>query len=248
MSTYQIITAGAGSQFCELSNAMARADGPGFLEHDLVVAQYWPQLEALFPDNQFCLVESVSGQVVGIGHSIPLAFQGDWAELPDGGLDWVLAKGFQDQAAGRPPTLISALYIEVADGQRGKNISAQMLAAMRQIAYTQGFDHLIAPVRPSWKSRYPLISIDTYMHWQTADGLPFDPWVRVHVRAGGRILHPCRRAMTVRGTRQQWTSWTGLDFPDAGDYTVPHGLVPVAVREDVGEYVEPGIWVLHKTA
>ena len=246
MSAYTIVTAQDRGRFDALRQRMVRIDGPAFLEHDRAVAQYWPLLAETFPENQFCLVEPDSGQTVGLGHSIPVAFQGTWEDLPAEGLDWVLDKGFHDRAVGHTPTLVSALYIEVAEAHRGHHLSAHMLALMRQIARAQGFDHLVAPVRPSWKSRYPLMPIAEYLRWQNADGLPFDPWLRVHVRAGGHVLHPCPRAMTVRGSRQQWTTWTGLDFPGDGNYIIPHGLVPVSIQGTTGEYIEPGVWVVHR--
>jgi hypothetical protein len=246
MSTYTVVTARESERFYELSNGMVRADGPAFLEHDSAVVQYWPLLAETFPTYQFCLVEQESGEAVGIGNSIPVAFQSEWADLPAEGLDWVLERGFQDRAAGKIPTLMSALYIEVADSHRGQHLSSQMLTVMRQIARSQGFSHLVAPVRPSLKSRYPLIPIEDYIRWQKSDGLPFDPWLRVHVRAGGQILHPCPRAMEVTGTPQQWTTWTGIDFPGEGNYIISHGLVPLTMRGTEGEYVEPGIWVLHR--
>lgn len=245
MSAYTVVTAQDSERFWELNNGMVRADGPTFLEHDGAVAQYWSHLDETFPDNQFCLVEQESGKAVGVGNSIPVAFEGEWADLPAGGLDWVLEKGFQDRAAGKTSTVMSALYIEVAGSHRGQHLSSQMIAVMRQIALSQGFSHLIAPVRPSLKSRYPLIPIEVYFQWQNSDGLPFDPWLRVHVQAGGKILHPCPSAMVVKGSRQQWTAWADMDFPGEGNYTIPHGLVPVAMRDIEGEYVEPGIWVLH---
>ena len=246
MSVYTVVTARESERFWELNNGMVRAGGPSFLEHDSKVAQFWSRLDATFPDNQFCLVEQESGKAVGVGNSIPLAFQDEWADLPAGGLDWVLEKGFQDRAAGRTATMMSALYVELAGSHRGQHLSSQMIAVMRQIALSQGFSHLIAPVRPSLKSRYPLIPMEEYSHWHNSDGFPFDPWLRVHVQAGGKILHPCASAMVVRASRQQWTTWTGMDFPGEGNYTIPHGLVPVIVNGSEGVYIEPGIWVLHE--
>jgi hypothetical protein len=246
MSPYTVITANDIERFDELREGMVRASGPAFLEHDSAVVHYWPLLAETFPDNQFCLVEPESGQAVAIGNSIPVAFEGEWGDLPAGGLDWVLEKGFQDRAAGGNPTIVSALYIEIAESHRGQHLSSQTLAAMRQIASSQGYSHLVAPVRPSLKSRYPLIPIEDYIRWQTSDRLPFDPWLRVHVRAGGKVLHPCSQAMRVKGTRQQWSAWTGMEFPDDGDYVIPYGLVPLSFRGAEGEYVEPGIWVLHE--
>jgi GNAT superfamily N-acetyltransferase len=246
MPTYTIVTAQESERYYELSNGMVRADGPAFLEHDSTVARYWPFLEEAFPDNQFCLVEQESGKVVGIANSIPIAFKDAWADLPAEGLDWVLQKGFRDRATSKTSTILSALYIEVADTHRGHHLSSQMLTTMCQIARSQGFSYLIAPVRPSLKSRYPLIEIEAYLNWQTPEGLPFDPWLRVHVRAGGKILHSCSQAMSVKGTRQQWVGWTGMDFPGDGNYVISHGLVPLTIRGTEGEYVEPGIWVLHE--
>jgi hypothetical protein len=245
MSTYAVVTAQENELFWELNNEMARADGPAFLEHDSVVAEYWSHLDETFPNHQFCLVERESAKAVGVGNSIPLAFEGEWADLPAGGLDWVLEKGFQDHAAGKTATIMSALYIEVAGSHRGQHLSSRMIGVMREIALSQGFRHLIAPVRPSLKSRYPFVPIEEYSQWRNLDGFPFDPWLRVHVQAGGKILHPCPSAMVVKGSRQQWTTWTGMDFPGEGNYTIPHGLVPVMVHGSQGEYVEPGIWVLH---
>jgi hypothetical protein len=245
MSAYTVVTAQENERFWELNNGMVRADGPAFLEHDSAVAQYWSRLDETFPDNQFCLVEQESGKAVGVGNSIPVAFKGEWADLPAGGLDWVLEKGFQDRAAGKTATIMSALYIEVAGSHRGQHLSSRMISVMRQIALSQGFSHLVAPVRPSLKSRYPLIPIEEYSQWQNSDEFPFDPWLRVHVQAGGKVLQHCPSAMVVKGSRQQWMAWTGMDFPGEGNYTIPHGLVPVIVRDSEGEYIEPGIWVLH---
>jgi len=245
MPTYTVVTAQQKERFWALNNEMVRAASPAFLEHDSAVVQYWSHLDETFPENQFCLVELESGKAVGVGNSIPLAFEEGWDHLPSGGLDWVLTKGFQDTAAGRTPTMMSALYLEVAGSHRGQHLSSRMIGVMRQIALSQGFTHLIAPVRPSLKSRYPLIPIEEYGQWKNAEGLPFDPWLRVHVQAGGKILHPCSNAMMVKGPREQWTAWTGMDFPGDGHFTIPLGLVPVAFQDGEGEYVEPGIWVLH---
>lgn len=210
---YTIVTARAATQFRELSVTVHTTSIPGFLDQDKAVARYWSHLVQIFPDYQFCLVEKASGTAVARGHSIPVDFDGEWSLLPDEGLDWALEKGFQDYADGKRPTVFSALYIVVSDQYRSRGLSARVLAAMRQIGRERGLTHLIAPVRPSIKSRYPLIAIGEYGRWQNAEGYPFDPWLRVHVRAGGAILHPCIRSMEVRGSPQQWGEWTGMAFP-----------------------------------
>ena len=51
--------------------------------------------------------------------------------------------------------------------------------------------------------------------------------------------------MTVAGTRAEWEEWTGMTFPDDGDYVVPGALVPVHFKNERGLYVEPNVWVRH---
>lgn len=245
MPEHTVVTAVDAERYEHFYEAMERADGPAFLSHDSTLVRYWQRLEEVFPTYQFCLVDASSGRTAGIGRSIPLNFSGEWEALPDEGFDWVLEKGFQDRATGLTPNLASALYIEIAAGYRGRGLSAQMVLIMRQIAKDRGFGQLIAPVRPSLKSRYPLIEIDTYLAWHIYEGLPLDPWLRVHVRLGGQIVRPCRRAMSVVGTRDEWAEWTEMSIPGDGDYVIPYGLVPLQVRSGKGTYVEPGVWVLH---
>ena len=125
-----------------------------------------------------------------------------------------------------------------------------MLVEMRRIASEHGFADLVAPVRPTWKPRYPLTPMERYITWQTAEGLPFDPWLRVHARAGAEIVGVCARSMTVPGTIAEWEEWAQLRFPETGDYVVPGALstVSIDVEADRGLYVEPNVWMRHRLA
>jgi hypothetical protein len=250
MSEFSVVTAKEREAYQALNDRLQAAGMPEFLNHDAAVVRYWDLLVARFPDYQFLLVEDATGELVGRGHSIPLRFDRDWSALPDGGLDWVLEKGFQDDDIGRQPNVQSALFIVISHHHLGAGLSYRMLAAMRDIGHQKGFGNLIAPVRPSSKSQYPLIPMEDYCRWKRADGSPFDPWIRVHVQSGGVILHPCLEAMIVKDTTARWTDWTGLEFPGDGSYIVPGALVPISVDHSADEasYVEPGVWLLHKTA
>ncbi|MEU4833452.1 hypothetical protein [Streptosporangium sp. NPDC023615] len=64
---------------------------------------------------------------------------------------------------------------------------------------------------------------------------------------GARILCPAERSMTVTGTVDEWRKWASMEFPDSGSYIVPGALAPVTVdrQADVGEYVEPNVWMRH---
>ena len=107
---------------------------------------------------------------------------------------------------------------------------------------------LVAPVRPSLKHRYPLTPIERYVEWRDEDGSPFDPWLRVHVRCGGRIVKVCHRAMRIVGSIGEWESWTGMRFPEGGSYVVPGALAPIELdtQKDLGVYIEPNVWMLHE--
>lgn len=248
MSEFRIVTARQANLYRQLSDRLRAVQLPVFLNHDEVVVRYWDLLTERFPDYQFILVDDTD-EPLGRGHSIPLRFDDPWSTLPEEGLDWALESDFRDQEGGREPNLVSALFIVVAMGHTGRGLSYRMLTAMRNIARQRGFEHLIAPVRPSSKSRFPLIPMEDYCRWTRPDGSSFDPWIRVHIRSGGTMLHPCSRAMTVRDSVARWSHWTGLEFPGDGSYIVPGGLVPLEIDRctDQGAYLEPGVWILHRT-
>jgi hypothetical protein len=118
---------------------------------------------------------------------------------------------------------------------------------MSEIARGRGLKSLIAPVRPNEKPAYPLTPIERYIDWTRDDGLPFDAWLRVHARLGAEILKICPRSMTISGTVEQWETWTGMAFPESGDYIVPGALTPVRIdrERNEGRYVEPNVWMRH---
>ena len=115
---------------------------------------------------------------------------------------------------------------------------------------------LITPqTHPDYRARianmteeiWPLFMLQSPIADQYEDGLPFDAWLRVHVRNGGEIIKTCHTAMEIGGSIAQWESWTGLRFPESGDYVIEGALSPVQmdVERDEGMYVEPNVWVHH---
>ena len=118
---------------------------------------------------------------------------------------------------------------------------------MRANAVRHGLTRLIAPVRPSWKARYPLAPIERYVRWRREDGRLLDPWMRTHERLGARVGAPLPRSLRIDGTVADWESWVGMPFPESGDYVFPEGLATVRIdREaDLGSYWEPNVWMIH---
>ena len=96
------------------------------------------------------------------------------------------------------------------------------------------------------KDRYPLVPLEDYAGWTREDGMPFDPWVRLHTRLGAETLGLAPRSLDISGSAAEWEAWTGMHFPQDGDYVVPGALVPVTFEGGVGRYVEPNIWMRHE--
>ncbi len=62
-------------------------------------------------------------------------------------------------------------------------------------------------------------------------------------RIGPVIPH----SLHITGTAAEWEGWTGMPFPETGDYVFPAGLAPVHIdrEHDTGGYWEPNIWIIH---
>jgi hypothetical protein len=155
---------------------------------------------------------------------------------------------------------------------------------------------LVVPLRPTRKPEFPLTPFENYISWTQTNSpvnhlsngilhqqkndapisanscnlsydLPFDPWLRKHVRLGGNIVKIAPSSMVIEGTVAEWKDWTGVDLydlcqnaqvrdlkiePDSKreylDVTFKGGLVPLKVyaREQTCTYIEPNVWLYHK--
>ncbi|MFE6104601.1 N-acetyltransferase [Streptomyces laurentii] len=223
---------------------------PEFMMNDPVGWAYIGRIVSEFPEYVLVATDGADGPVVARGFSVPfrLAAEGR-GELPDTGWDQVLLWAFSDQRLKREPDTVSAIEITVDTSALGHGISHRMLAAMRANAQRLGFSDLIAPVRPNGKHLEARSSIHEYaFRTRESDGLPHDPWLRVHVRAGGTVEKVAPASMTIGGSLAQWREWTGLAFDTDGPVEVPGALIPVHCDTAGGfaVYVEPNIWVRHR--
>ncbi|MEU2662100.1 N-acetyltransferase [Micromonospora sp. DT46] len=202
-----------------------------------------------YPEHQLVVVES-DDKVVARAAGVPFAWDGDPASLPDTGWDAVLGMSMLDTSAGRDLTALCALEIAVVPGMQARNMSGRVLAAVKDNARRHGYRDVVGPVRPSGKHAEPHEPMPGYAARTRDDGLPADPWLRVHVRAGGQVLQVCPASMTISGSLAQWRDWTGLPFDTSGPVVVPGALTPVAVNvdHDHAVYVEPNVWVRHPLA
>lgn len=214
---------------------------PEYNNHGDVLDEYWPRLTDERPDFQFHLVGD-GDEILVRARSIPVRWDGTIEDLP-AGIDGAIARGFAEGAAN----VLCALVIMVPRDEQGRGLSALGVRAMSEIARRHGLESLIAPVRPSWKERYPLVPVERYSAWRRQDGLLFDPWMRVHERLGAAVLKPEPHSLRITGTVAEWETWTEMTFPDSGDYWFPGGLTTVRIDRagDSGSYWEPNVWMHH---
>ena len=187
------------------------------------------------------LYDKDADSVVGRGRTIPFCWDGSLADLPRG----IDAMGLRAVDDPRPPTALSALAAEVAADWQGQGLSRLVISAMAAVAGKAGLAPLVAPVRPSWKDRYPLVPINRYASWRRRDGLPFDPWMRVHVRLGATALRAEPRSLRIEAPVADWERWTETSYPADGVYVFPAGLAPLSVHRGLGTYFEPNLWMMH---
>ena len=220
---------------------------PTYNRHGDVLNRYWRRLYEDFADFQFVLYDEAEDAVLAEGHTIPFAWDGTVEGLP-AGIDGLVEDAFRLREEAVKPTALSALAIEIRPTVQGGGLSRAMIDAMAGLAREHGLPDLVAPLRPSWKERYPLAPIERYAYGTRDDGLPFDPWIRTHVRLGAEILLADPRSLRISGSVAEWEEWTEMLFPESGEYVFPHGLAPLAVdrERDLGLYFEPNVWVVHR--
>lgn len=237
------------------------AERPEMLEKIVHMADTWPELVLHDPvgnahygriptelPEYVQFAEDERGEVVAHAYSVPFALHAEGrGDLPARGWDEVLVWAFADLRRGVRPDTVSAISVVIAPHAQGTGLAARMLSAMRDNARARGFGEVVAPVRPNAKHLEPHTPIEEYAHRVRPDGLPHDPWLRVHARAGATIHSIAPASMTVAGSLEQWRRWTGLPFDRRGDVEVPGALVPVRCEpeRDYAVYVEPNVWMRH---
>jgi hypothetical protein len=241
-SSIAVFTAEERPELWEMARTRFRGVWPEYNNHGNDTPTYFG---ALIPEHaafQILVVNGATDHVLARGRAIPFRWDGSEQDLPHG----IDAVGLRAVESRDPPTALSALAAEVAVDHQGEGLSGLVIQSMSAAARAGGLGSLVAPVRPSWKDRYPITPIDRYATWIRDDGLPFDPWLRVHARLGGIIIRSELESLRIEAPITEWERWTGMAFPENGNYVFPRGLAPLSVHDGVGLYWEPNVWVLHQ--
>jgi GNAT superfamily N-acetyltransferase len=244
---FQVITP-AHPDYRNLLRGLTKEAWPEFMLHDAVANEHWHELLDRFADYQVALYDTEKDCVAGMGSSFPLRWDDRLENLPEDGWDWVFQEAVRNHKDGVTPNFHCAIQIVLRHEYQGQGLSRPMVEAVRSVTKSKRLPALIIPLRPSEKHRYPLMSLDNYITWQTDEAEPFDPWLRVHIRAGARVIKVCHESKTIRGSRAEWEEWTGMKFPQSGEYIISGALNPIDmdVEKDEGIYIEPNVWIVHE--
>ncbi|MEV4620462.1 hypothetical protein AB0J74_17365 [Asanoa sp. NPDC049573] len=240
----EIVTRADRPDLDEQAAEVFRERWPEFIFHDDVPKKYLSRVEEYFARYDIVVLDG--GVVVAGGWGVPLAWTGEPDDLPSG-YDDAMVRAVEGREAGTAPTTLSFMAAAVGAAHDRRGLATVVLTELTRRARQDGLAHVIAPLRPTWKHRYPLASMADYATWTRADGLSVDPWIRTHQRMGARVLGPAARSMVIEGTVAEWESWAAMPFPVTGQYVVPDALNLVSIdrERDRGVYVEENLWVQH---
>jgi hypothetical protein len=212
----------------------------GFLNHSEPFVNYY-DLMRYYPDYQIAIIDQKRDYVVATGNLLPMRHD-DFPGLPDGGWDWAIDQAHKTRELA--PNMVVGLSISVPSAYRNRGLARVVLGAMRNIVASKGLGTPYLPVRPTMRERHLDTDIAEYATWRREDGKLYDPWLRSHEAAGGRMIGICRESMVIEKSVGFWEAWSGQAYEKSGDYPIAGGLAPVAIdlERGIGRYVEPNIW------
>lgn len=216
---------------------------PAFVEPTRLLVEWGLHAHA---DHQLIMLDGDTP--IARASSLPLHWDGDPQTLPRRGWDGVIEQAATDTYNGAELNTLCALEAGIDTGHTGRGLSQAVFTALRDHAREAGFEHFIAPVRPSGKTQYPEMPIEDYVQRRRDDGQRADNWLRIHERIGGRIIALSPTSMTITAPLETWTTWTGEPFTTTGLTTITGGIAPVFVNVDLdyAVYIEPNVWVKHR--
>ncbi|KAL2611389.1 hypothetical protein R1flu_023081 [Riccia fluitans] len=215
--------------------------------------------------------------------------QGGWDSALASGVELELSENPQKSSANTLCALEVIVHPDYRYKRIGRDLATEMILKMKEHARLAGCVAMVVPVRPTLKHLPEFVWMDMSEYCCLikeedkeksrsksgrdgellsikAHAEAFDPWIRKHLKLGGRIVSVCNESFRVEGTKLQWEEWTGVNFSvpssrpnsalvhgdgrnhlDSYEVIVPGALVPVKFYpgSNLGIYVEPNVWIRH---
>jgi hypothetical protein len=240
MENVNVYSLNEKKEFINELNAINQKAWPEFMLHWDCSA--WSHLFSIFADHQILMTREEN--LLAYGHTIPISWEDNLINIPDN-LKTLIENGVETYEKGLKPNILLALAAVVSPNYKSEGLSYEIVKLMKKLSIDKKYDSLIVPVRPTLKSKYPLIPINNYANWKKEDGIVFDPWLKVHDKLGGKILKTAEKSMIITGKVKEWEEWTKIKMPESGKYIIEGALNPVEVNydQDIGTYFDPCIWV-----
>ncbi len=153
MGDLEIVTTGDRHDLDEQARDAFRACWPEFIFHDPISSEHIGRVETYFPQYDVLLLDK--DQVVAGGWGVPIQWDGTIGALP-AGYDGALISAVAGRENSVPADTLCIMAAAVKADRQGSGLAGQALTALRGRATDAGLQHVIAPVRPMMKSRYPL--------------------------------------------------------------------------------------------
>jgi GNAT superfamily N-acetyltransferase len=242
---FEVVTVAERRDLDEEAGAAFRERWPEFIFHDSIPPQYMGRVDKYFGEFNVLLLDQ--RRVAAGGWGVPFVWDGTPEDLPEG-YRTALVASVEDHEAGRVANAFSFMAAAVSKRYDKRGLATQVLSALIDRAAAAGLQRIVAPIRPTWKHKYPQFSMAEYAQWIRDDGLSIDPWIRTHQRMGAAILNPAPNSVVVSGTVAEWEAWADMPFPASGSYFVPEALnlVQVDREHDLAIYREDNLWVQHR--
>ncbi len=187
MAELEIVTTAVRHDLDEQARDAFRAVWPEFIFHDPISSEYIAHVESYFPQYDVLLLDE--GHVVAGGWGVPIRWDGTTSTLPDG-YDGALVSAVTGHEISVRSDTLAIMAAAVRADRQGTGLAGKALSVLRDRATAAGLKRVIAPVRPTLKSRYPLTPMENFARWTRDDGLHIDPWIRTHQRLGAPASSP----------------------------------------------------------
>lgn len=121
----------------------------------------WSHLYTTFAQYQI-LITSDDDEIMAFGHTIPI-FWNESVELISDNLDILIKDAVKANKNGKKPNVLLALAAVVSENHKGKGLSYEVVKEMKDMAIKHEITDVLIPVRPTLKTKYPLIPLEQYI-------------------------------------------------------------------------------------
>jgi hypothetical protein len=129
---------------------------PTFLLHGDVA--HWDALFDDFAEYQVLFCDPAE-TLIALGHTVPFVWDGTPKDLPCT-MSEIMERALRIRRDLSTPNTLSALAALVTPSHQRPGLSAGILRTMRSLAEERDIHALVAPVRPTLKSSYPLTPLN----------------------------------------------------------------------------------------